>query len=58
MSFIKVMPRLRALVHGLADDAKAERAWAATAEQYAAREQPDGVWVQASAYLVTARRNT
>jgi SAM-dependent methyltransferase len=57
MSFIRVMPRLRALVHGLADDAKAERAWAATAEQYAAREQPDGVWVQASAYLVTARRN-
>jgi len=56
MSFIKVMPRLRTLVDGLADDAKAERAWAATAEQYAAREQPDGVWVEAAAFLVTARR--
>lgn len=56
MSFIKVMPRLRALVAGLADEAKAERAWAATAEQYAARQQPDGVWVQAAAFLVTARR--
>ena len=56
MSFIKVMPRLRTLVDGLADDAKAERAWAATAEQYAAREQPGGVWVQAAAFLVTARR--
>jgi hypothetical protein len=56
MSFIKVMPRLRTLVDGLADDAKAERAWAATAEQYAARQQADGVWVEASAFLVTACR--
>jgi ubiquinone/menaquinone biosynthesis C-methylase UbiE len=57
MSFIRVMPRLRTLVAGLADDAKAERAWAATAEQYAARQQPDGVWVEAAAFLVTARRS-
>ena len=30
--------------------------WAATAEQYAARQQADGVWVEAAAFLVTARR--
>jgi hypothetical protein len=26
------------------------------AEQYAARERPDGVWVRAAAWLVTAHR--
>jgi SAM-dependent methyltransferase len=56
MGFIRVMPRLQTLAAGLADDAKAERAWAAAAEQYAARQQPGGVWVEAAAFLVTARR--
>jgi SAM-dependent methyltransferase len=56
MGFIRAMPRLRALADGLGGDAAAEDAWAAVASQYAARQRPDGVWVQSSVYLVTARR--
>jgi hypothetical protein len=33
-----------------------ERVLAEVADQYAARQRPDGVWVRAAAWLVTARR--
>jgi hypothetical protein len=38
------------------DEALTERVLAAISEQYAARQRPDGVWVRAAAWLVTARR--
>jgi ubiquinone/menaquinone biosynthesis C-methylase UbiE len=38
------------------DDRLVERALAAMAGEYAARQAPDGVWVEAAAWLVTARR--
>jgi ubiquinone/menaquinone biosynthesis C-methylase UbiE len=38
------------------DDRQVERALAAMAREYAARQAPDGVWVEAAAWLVTARR--
>jgi ubiquinone/menaquinone biosynthesis C-methylase UbiE len=38
------------------DDRQVERALAAMAREYAARQEPDGVWVEAAAWLVTARR--
>jgi len=56
MAYIRGMPRISDLIAGLDDPAAAERALTAVAEQYAARQTPDGVWVRAAAWLVTARR--
>ena len=56
MSYIRSMPRLQTLVADLKDPALTERVLAGIAEQYAARQKPDGVWVRAAAWLVTARR--
>ncbi len=56
MSYVRGMPTIRALVGRLRDEATAERAFATISEQYAGRQRPDGVWVRAAAWLVTANR--
>jgi ubiquinone/menaquinone biosynthesis C-methylase UbiE len=56
MSYVRGMPTIRALVGRLRDEAVAERAFATIAEQYAGCQRPDGVWVRAAAWLVTANR--
>jgi hypothetical protein len=44
------------LIADLDDQVLAERVLADIAGAYAARQQPDGVWVSAAAWLVTAQR--
>ncbi len=56
MSYIRGMPTVRALAGSIDDTALAERVFAALADEYAEHERDDGVWVQAAAWLVTARR--
>ena len=56
MSYVRGMPMIRNLATDLGDQALTERVLATVAEQYAARQHLDGVWVHAAAWLVTARR--
>jgi SAM-dependent methyltransferase len=56
MSYVRGMPMVRSLAADLANDALTKRVLATIAEQYAARQHPDGVWVRAAAWLVTAHR--
>jgi SAM-dependent methyltransferase len=56
MSYVRGMPMIRSLTASLENDALTQQALAAVAAQYAARERPDGVWVRAAAWLVTAHR--
>ena len=56
MSYVRGMPMIRNLAAGLGNEAQTERVLAAIAEEYAARERPDGVWVRADAWLVTTHR--
>jgi SAM-dependent methyltransferase len=56
MSYVRDMRLIRCLAAELGDERLTERALAAVAEQYAARQRPDGVWVRAAAWLVTATR--
>jgi ubiquinone/menaquinone biosynthesis C-methylase UbiE len=56
MSYVRGMPMIRNLAVGLGNEALTERVLAVIAEQYATRQRPDGVWVRAAAWLVTARR--
>jgi SAM-dependent methyltransferase len=56
MRYVSGMRMVRAMIAELGDDALTERVLAAMAEQYAARQRPDGVWITAGAWLVTARR--
>ena len=56
MGYVRGMPIIRNLAAGLGDEALTERVLAGIAEQYAARQRPDGVWVRAAAWLVTAQR--
>jgi SAM-dependent methyltransferase len=56
MTYMRGMRTVRELAAEVADEAVTERALAAMAEQYAARQLGDGVWVGAGAWLVTARR--
>jgi hypothetical protein len=56
MSYVRGMPLIRNLAAGLGDEVQTERVLAVIAEQYAARQRPDGVWVRAAAWLVTAHR--
>jgi len=55
MSYVRGMPTIRGLTASLGD-ALIERVLATIAERYSARQQPDGIWVRAAAWLVTARR--
>ena len=56
MAYVGSMPRMRTLTAELGDRAVAGRVLAIMAERYAARRRTDGVWVDAAAWLVTARR--
>jgi ubiquinone/menaquinone biosynthesis C-methylase UbiE len=56
MRYVRGMPMIRGLARQLASPEETERAFAAIAQQYAARKRPDGIWVRAAAWLVTGRR--
>lgn len=56
MSYVRGMPMIRSLAADLGNEVLAERVLAVIAGQYAARQRPDGVWVRAAAWLVTAYR--
>jgi SAM-dependent methyltransferase len=56
MGYVRRIRMVENLIAELADDALAERALASAAEQYDARLRPDGVWIGAGVWLVTARR--
>jgi SAM-dependent methyltransferase len=56
MSYVRGMPTIRGLVAGIDDQTVLDRVLAAIAGEYAARQRPDGVWVRAAAWLVTAAR--
>jgi SAM-dependent methyltransferase len=56
MRYIGGMGMIRKLAAETRDEALTRQALAAIAEEYAARQRPDGVWVLAAAWLVTARR--
>jgi ubiquinone/menaquinone biosynthesis C-methylase UbiE len=56
MSYVRGMPMVRNLAADLGNEVLAERVLAVIAGQYAARQRPDGVWVRAAAWLVTAYR--
>jgi ubiquinone/menaquinone biosynthesis C-methylase UbiE len=56
MRYIDGMPMIRNLIADLDDQVLAERVLADVAEEYAARQRSDGVWVRAAAWLVTAHR--
>jgi ubiquinone/menaquinone biosynthesis C-methylase UbiE len=54
MGYVRGMPMIRDLTARLKDPALAERVLAEIADEYAARQSVDGVWVRAAAWLVTA----
>lgn len=53
MAYVRGTSQVRGLLARL-DDALAERVLATTADAFTNRQRPDGVWVEAAAYLVTA----
>jgi SAM-dependent methyltransferase len=56
MSYVRGMPAVRARIADLNDAALTKQVLASIAEEYATRQRPDGVWVRAAAWLVTAHR--
>jgi SAM-dependent methyltransferase len=56
MSYICGMPAIRALAASLNNPSLTARVLATIEEQYRAGQRPDGIWVPAAAWLVTARR--
>jgi SAM-dependent methyltransferase len=56
MSYVRGMPMICDLIADLDDQALAERVLSDVADEYAARQRSDGVWVRAAAWLVTASR--
>jgi SAM-dependent methyltransferase len=56
MTYVCGMPVVRSLATELSDESLTDQVLATIAEQYAARQRLDGVWVRAAAWLVTARR--
>jgi ubiquinone/menaquinone biosynthesis C-methylase UbiE len=57
MGYVRGMPMIRSLAADLGSETLTEGALAGIAEQYAARQSLDGVWVRAAAWLVTAYRS-
>ena len=58
MGYVRGMALVRRATAEAGDNqAPVERALAAMAQEYAARQAPDGIWVEAAAWLVTARRS-
>jgi SAM-dependent methyltransferase len=56
MRYVGSMPRIRAIADSLDDPALSERVLASVAEEYAARQRSDGIFVRAAAWIVTANR--
>jgi SAM-dependent methyltransferase len=56
MRYVRTMPMIRNLTASLDDPVLSERVLDIVATQYAACQRPDGIWVRAAAWLVTARR--
>lgn len=56
MTYIRGMSVIREAAGTLDDEKDFERMLAQIADDYAARQRPDGIWVSAAAWLVTARR--
>jgi SAM-dependent methyltransferase len=56
MDYVRGMPMIGDLTARIDDPAVTERVLAGVADDYAARQSADGVWVRAAAWLVTARR--
>ena len=56
MSYVRGMPMIRNLTASLDDPALAESVLSHIADEYSARQRPNGVWVRAAAWLVAARR--
>jgi SAM-dependent methyltransferase len=54
MAYIRATSQVRALLAGVRDPALAHRVLAGTEAAFAARQHPDGLWVRAAAYLVSA----
>jgi SAM-dependent methyltransferase len=54
MSYVRGMPAIRALAASLNNPSLTARVLATIEEQYQARQRPDGIWVPAAAWLVTA----
>jgi hypothetical protein len=57
VAYVRDMRMVRVLADQLGDQGLTERALATVADDYAARQRADGVWVQAAAWLVTASRS-
>lgn len=55
LDFVRGSTRVRELTARLADEALASQVFAEIAAEFSARQRPDGVWVEAAAWLVTAR---
>ena len=56
MTYVRGMPRVRALLGSLSEPELAGPVLATVAAQYAERQRTDGIWVRAAAWLVTANR--
>jgi SAM-dependent methyltransferase len=56
MTYVRGMPTISALAASLNDPSLTAQVLATIEEQYQARQRPDGIWVPAAAWLVTARR--
>lgn len=56
MTYIRGMSVIRDVAHTVEDENEFERVLDGIAKDYASRQRPDGVWVSAAAWLVTARR--
>jgi SAM-dependent methyltransferase len=57
MTYIRGMPVVLSLAAALQDEALTERVLATIADQYAAHQRSNGVWVRAAAWLVSARHS-
>lgn len=55
MNYVVGTPAIRNLPRNL-DEATYQQVLTTIADQYSARQYPDGVWIRAAAWLVTARR--
>jgi SAM-dependent methyltransferase len=57
IDYVRGMDVVRRIAAATQDDELVERALADMAGEYAARQATDGIWVEAAAWLVTARRS-
>lgn len=55
MGYVRATSKVRDLLARLEDEVLTQRVLATMADEFAARQDPDGLWVRAAAWLVTAR---